>query len=121
MRDFHRVKVVNGTPLPRGWTDRLYIVGPNMAWTKDDFEDLTRERPETVLGYSIWLATFNVIVRGELRGTTPAKVITLDCPALTSPDYPWQQIQSQFWSWEAQGTKFETWHVHRVEGIWRVA
>lgn len=103
------------------WTDRCFIIGPEIRWTQDDYEDLQHAYPEVFLGYTVWLLTPDMIVRGMGRGVVPKKVILLHgvYGSQASQRHPFWNNDVQMW--RAMGAKLETWFVHRGEGIWRMS
>lgn len=107
----------NRTP---NYTDEVIVVGPNVAWTLADADDLYRAFPEALLGYHVELTTVDSVARGmALRGMRPSKIVVLDgCQRERNWNRAWLEIKMHMAV--ADFGKIEYWHVHRGEGIWRI-
>lgn len=101
------------------FTDLAVVIGPDVRWVQDDYEDLQRYRPEVLLGYRVILATPGTFHR-KTWGRWVTKFIVLDgtfrnpgwyrCHNdmyMTLERYPWARI--------------EQWHVHRGDGVYQIA
>jgi hypothetical protein len=59
------------------WSDLAVVMGPNVRWTEDDYEDLQRYAPEVLLGLRVLLCTPADALR-KTRGRLIHRVILLD-------------------------------------------
>lgn len=100
------------------FTDLALVVGPNVRWTEDDYEDLQRYHPEVLLGYRVRLLTARDVVEGRHRGLRPEKVVVLNAAYREGP-----KLEDALLASVAVGffPKFEVWHVDRGRGTWRVS
>lgn len=109
----------HGRTLRPEYTDLALVVGPNLAWVEDDYEDLQRTYPEVLLGYRIRLMTVQQVAQGRVHGMRPTKVIWLDgCER--NPF--WKQARNVLQASTAVTPfgRVEEWHVHRGCGVERV-
>ena len=99
------------------YSDLALVVGPNVRWTENGYEDLQRHHPEVLLGYRVRLFTAHDVVFGRHRGLRPEKVVVLNAAYREGP-----RFEDELRAAVVTGyfPKFEVWHVHRGTGIWRV-
>ena len=96
--------------MKRGYTDLAVVLGPNVRWTLDDFEDLERFAPEVLLGYDVLLGVPHVF-RGSLRGHRPTKVVLLNHPN-KQPEW-YRAVEDLRWMQHGDVAHWEEYRVHR--------
>lgn len=97
------------------WTDLALMLGPNLRWVEEDYEDLQHAYPEVFLGYRVLLATPNTNFDGY-RIMKLVIVGTEDWSIKLS-----RATQRAARMVNSAGGKIETWYVHRGRGIHRIA
>jgi hypothetical protein len=99
------------------YTDWCVVVGPNMRWVEDDYEDLMRTFPEVLLGYRVHPTTVDHLLAGKYW-RAPKKIVVL---AGVHLHQRWSIAYREIEQYRAvHGTKIEHWFVHRTEGVWRL-
>lgn len=102
-----------GKTLHPEYTDLAVVLGPNVRWVEDDYEDLQRFAPEVLLGYRVRLTTIDSVRSGHTRGLRIDKIVVLEGPEM----YETRALQAvreiRFSQVGAYFPKVEWYRVHR--------
>lgn len=99
-----------GKILRADWTDLAIVLGPNVRWVEDDYEDLNRFVPEVLLGYCVRLMVPDSIQ--TMQGIRLRKLVIVG-----DEHVPWQASDvAKRTLYFSGGGVCEYWDVHRVRG-----
>ena len=98
----------------REFSDLAVVIGPNVRWVQDDYEDLQEFAPEVLLGYRVLLTTPDDVRIRSTAGLRIEKIVVLDG---ISRSRMWQralvELESRLVA--SEFPKIEWYHVHRSE------
>lgn len=110
-----------GRLLNAPYTDFCVVLGPNVRWVEDDYEDLNRAYPEVFLGYRVLLTTPRDVRRSVMGRRPPTRVVVVGEEARDAKSRDWNNALNELHDYQslADYGDMQGWHVHRGTGIWR--